>query len=178
MTMASYGVLIILCIAIYLWITEKIPPAVTGLLIIVLLPLFKVVTFSQAISGFVNGSVWLLIGVYILSAAMNEIGLDKRIAYSLVIRGRANAKNMVYMSVAAVVNINFYTSFCNWAHSIINTDFCGSYQDNVPGKEQLSNSFNAECNLLFSYYCIVIDNRFSFNCIYKQSVRKHLKLFF
>jgi sodium-dependent dicarboxylate transporter 2/3/5 len=107
MTMASYGVLIILCIAIYLWITEKIPPAVTGLLIIVLLPLFKVVTFSQAISGFVNGSVWLLIGVYILSAAMNEIGLDKRIAYSLVIRGRANAKNMVYMSVAAVVILTF-----------------------------------------------------------------------
>lgn len=103
----SYGVLIILFIAVFLWITEKIHPAVTGLLIIVLLPLFNVVDFSQAVSGFVDSSVWLLIGVFILSAAMNETGLDKRLAYSLVIRGQDNAKKLVFSSVTTVIFLAF-----------------------------------------------------------------------
>ncbi|MGB4428983.1 MAG: SLC13 family permease, partial [Thermacetogeniaceae bacterium] len=107
MLIKSYSVLLILAIAIFLWATEKIPSAVTGLLIIVLLPLFNVINFSQTVSGFVDGSVWLLIGVFILSAAMNKTGLDRRIAYSLVIRGRANAKNLVYMSVMAAIILTF-----------------------------------------------------------------------
>ncbi|MFY9141127.1 MAG: DASS family sodium-coupled anion symporter [Thermacetogeniaceae bacterium] len=107
MPVESYAVLIILCIAIFLWVTEKLHPAVTGLLIIVLLPLFNVVEFSQAVSGFMNSSIWLLIGVFILSAAMNKTGLDKRIAYSLVIGGKANTKSLVYVSVAAVIILSF-----------------------------------------------------------------------
>ena len=47
MPVESYAVLIILCIAIFLWVTEKLHPAVTGLLIIVLLPLFNVVEFHK-----------------------------------------------------------------------------------------------------------------------------------
>lgn len=103
----SYGVMLILAIAIFLWVTELVPPAVTGLLIVVLLPLFNVVDFTQAVSGFVDGSIWLLLGVYILSEAMNKTGLDKRIAYSLVIRGKASAKSLVYMSVVAMIILAF-----------------------------------------------------------------------
>jgi sodium-dependent dicarboxylate transporter 2/3/5 len=103
----SYGVMLILAIAIFLWVTELVPPAVTGLLIVVLLPFFNVVDFTQAVSGFVDGSVWLLLGVYILSEAMNKTGLDKRIAYSLVIRGKASAKSLVYMSVVAMIILAF-----------------------------------------------------------------------
>lgn len=107
MSAESYGVLIILILAVYLWVTEKIPPAVTGLLIIVLLPLFKVVEFSKAVSGFTDGSVWLLLGVFILSAAMSETGLDKRLAYSLILRGQDNAKRLIFTSVLTNVLLAF-----------------------------------------------------------------------
>lgn len=99
----SIGVLIVLLIAVFFWLTEKIHPAVTGLLIIVLLSLFGGVDFSLAISGFADNSVWLLIGVFILSAAMDEIGLDKRIAYSFIAFGRDSAKKIIYMAYAATV---------------------------------------------------------------------------
>jgi len=70
----------ILIMAAILWITEPIPLAVTGLLIMIMQPILHVLTPSQVFSSFGNQAVFFLIGAFIIAAAIEKHGLHRRIA--------------------------------------------------------------------------------------------------
>jgi solute carrier family 13 (sodium-dependent dicarboxylate transporter), member 2/3/5 len=70
----------ILIAAAILWITEPIPLAVTGLLIIILQPLFGIMPAEEIFSAFGNQAVFFLIGAFIIAAAVETHGLHRRIA--------------------------------------------------------------------------------------------------
>ena len=67
-----------------LWVTEPIPLAVTGLLIIIIQPLLGVIPAKDVFSSFGNQAVFFLIGAFILAAALEKHGLHKRIALKLL----------------------------------------------------------------------------------------------
>lgn len=73
-------------ICLTLWVTTPIPLAATGLLALVLLPLFGVVNEARTLSFFGNSAVFFLMGVFILSGAIIRTGLSKRITL-LFLRG-------------------------------------------------------------------------------------------
>ncbi|MDN5347555.1 MAG: solute carrier family 13 (sodium-dependent dicarboxylate transporter), er 2/3/5 [Clostridia bacterium] len=97
----------VLAMAVMLWVTEVLSPVVTGLLIMVLLPLLKVIDFSQSLLGFADSSIWLLIGVFILSAAMVKTGFDRRLAFSLIRLARADARRTIYMVIVTMMILTF-----------------------------------------------------------------------
>lgn len=70
----------ILIMAAILWITEPIPLAVTGLLIMIMQPLLHVLTPGEVFSSFGNQAVFFLIGAFILAGAVEKHGLHRRIA--------------------------------------------------------------------------------------------------
>ena len=70
-----------LCFALVLWITEAIPFHITGLLVLVLLSVFKVSDYKVIIAtGFGNDIVIFFIGVLVLSAFITSSGLGSRIS--------------------------------------------------------------------------------------------------
>ena len=81
---ASLGVLVFCLI---LWITEPMPFHITGLLGIILVTLFKIDTFAEAVkTGFGNDTVVFFIGVLALSAVITNSGLGKRISMLILSR--------------------------------------------------------------------------------------------
>jgi len=70
----------ILFMAAVLWVTEPIPLAATGLLIMILPSLLGVMSAVDVFSAFGNQSVFFLIGAFVLAAAVEKHGLHKRIA--------------------------------------------------------------------------------------------------
>lgn len=70
----------ILIMAAILWITEAIPLAVTGLLIMIIQPLLHVMPPNDVFSSFGNQAVFFLIGAFILAGAIEKHGLHRRIA--------------------------------------------------------------------------------------------------
>ena len=70
----------VLLMAAILWITEAIPLAVTGLLIMILQPLLHVRTAGEVFSSFGNQAIFFLIGAFIIAAAIEKHGLHRRIA--------------------------------------------------------------------------------------------------
>jgi len=70
----------ILILAAILWITEPIPLAVTGLLILIIQPLLRIIPPEEVFSSFGNQAVFFLIGAFILAGAVEKHGLHRRIA--------------------------------------------------------------------------------------------------
>jgi sodium-dependent dicarboxylate transporter 2/3/5 len=70
----------ILIMAAILWITEPIPLAVTGILILVIQPLLHIIPPDEVFSSFGNQAVFFLIGAFILAGAVEKHGLHRRIA--------------------------------------------------------------------------------------------------
>jgi sodium-dependent dicarboxylate transporter 2/3/5 len=74
----------ILAMAAVLWISEVIPLAVTGILIMVLQPLLTKMEPSQVFSNFGNKAVFFIIGSFMLATAIEKHGLHKRIALKIL----------------------------------------------------------------------------------------------
>ncbi|MCS6885883.1 MAG: DASS family sodium-coupled anion symporter [Acidobacteriota bacterium] len=74
----------IIAATVCLWITEALPLAVTGLLAPTLLIIFGVTSAQKAFAPFADPIMFLFLGAFILSRAIQLHGLDRRFAYSVL----------------------------------------------------------------------------------------------
>ena len=74
----------ILFMAAILWITEPIPLAVTGLMIMIAQPMLGVIPAVDVFSSFGNQAVFFLIGAFIISGAIEKHGLHRRMAFKFL----------------------------------------------------------------------------------------------
>ncbi len=70
----------IFLMAAILWLTEAVPMAVTGLLIILLQPLLGVIDADEVYSSFGNRALFFILASFMIAAAMEKHGLHKRMA--------------------------------------------------------------------------------------------------
>lgn len=85
LTFAGRATLAVTLWAIVTWLTDSVPKAISGLAI----PLLLIISGAfakppQAFSGFTDDTSFLVIGTFILAAAMSCTGLDRRIALAMV----------------------------------------------------------------------------------------------
>lgn len=86
LTVEGKNALGIFIVAIILWTTNALPLSVTGLFVIVLLPLLDVMSSKDAFSLFGNRAVFFILGAFILAAGMMKTGLSKRLALKMLSR--------------------------------------------------------------------------------------------
>lgn len=86
LTAQSYQALVIFFFAIFLWVTNIIPLAITSLMVMGLLASFHVLEVNKIYSFFGNEAVFFIIGSFIISAGISSSGLNDRIAYYVLSR--------------------------------------------------------------------------------------------
>ena len=66
------------------WITEAVPIAGTALLPLVILPLFGIVSIKQVSANYMDPTVLLYMGGFLLATAIEKWGLHRRIALNII----------------------------------------------------------------------------------------------
>lgn len=93
--------------AILFWASGVQDPSMTGLLIVAVLSVLKVLSFDQAVAGFGAEFVWLLAATFILAQGMADSGLGRRIALGILRLARGRASYVLLALISAVVVLSF-----------------------------------------------------------------------
>ena len=103
--------LIIAAVMAALFITEKIPLAVTALLTALAMYFTGVLSFTQAMSGFTSSAVQLLIGMMIMGLAFENVGLADRLS-SLVMKfsGASEKRFVAIIIIITAITASFLVS--------------------------------------------------------------------
>ncbi len=67
-------------VAAFLWVTNAVPPAITGIVVLFLLPFAGVLSNENTYAYFGNHAVFLVLGAFILASPIMRSGLSTRIA--------------------------------------------------------------------------------------------------
>ncbi len=105
--------LAILILSATLWITGVISPAVTGLLIISITPLFNIMSAEKTFSAFGNRAIFFLLSCFIMSSALLKTGLARKISfYFLKFFSRAP-----FFVISGIFSISFFFSLIMPEHA-------------------------------------------------------------
>ena len=92
------------------WITEALPIAVTALLPIILFPLTGALSLSETTASFGHKYVFLYIGGFILSIAMEKWKLHKRIALNIINIVGTDVKKIILGFMVATAFLSMWIS--------------------------------------------------------------------
>jgi sodium-dependent dicarboxylate transporter 2/3/5 len=82
-----------------MWATEVVPLAVTSLIILFAQPLMGVESFENAVIGFANPILFLMIGGFIMAEAIRRSGLAQRFTYYLLGRLGTSPERGLFVSI-------------------------------------------------------------------------------
>lgn len=85
--------------AIIMWVTEALHLAITSLIILFIQPLIGVASFNDAVIGFANPIIFLMIGGFIMAEAIRKSGLTARATYALLKRFGTSPKRSLFVTV-------------------------------------------------------------------------------
>lgn len=80
----GHAAIALLVFAIIMWATEAVHLAVTSLIILFIQPIIGVTSFDNAVIGFANPIIFLMIGGFIIAEAIRKSGLAQRLTYAML----------------------------------------------------------------------------------------------
>ncbi len=110
LTPQGWHALIIFGAAVFLWVTQLLPLAITGLLAIAATPLLGVLPAKESFSLFGSDTVFFILGVFILAAAMMKSGLSTRVALKLLRGAGSSPKKLLFQIMLATTLLSFVIS--------------------------------------------------------------------
>lgn len=109
MTPVSQKAIAMFVFALIMWIMKPIPIYQTSIIIILLLPLLGIVKKQAEAFGTLGYDIiWLMVAAFVLTSAMSNSNLGKRIALNLVTKFGKTPKQ----TLAVLVVVNFILAFC------------------------------------------------------------------
>jgi sodium-dependent dicarboxylate transporter 2/3/5 len=97
--------------AAVLWVTGVVPLPVTALAIPVLLTVFGVYPdFEDAVLGFADPVVFLLLAGFVLAEALQHHGVDRRVAYHVLVRLGTSPRRLVLAVMVATALLSMIIS--------------------------------------------------------------------
>lgn len=81
---AGHAALALLLFAIVMWVTEALHLAVTSLILLFIQPILGITDFTDAVIGFANPIIFLMIGGFIIAEGIKKSGLASRLTYSML----------------------------------------------------------------------------------------------
>ncbi|MBI2061415.1 MAG: SLC13/DASS family transporter [Nitrospirae bacterium] len=103
-TLAVFGV------AVLLWMTGVLPMMVTSLLVLLLLPSLDILTPRETFALFTNDASIFILGVFILSGALIETGITRRIALLLMRRFGQSPLSLLFVVFITNSALSFFIS--------------------------------------------------------------------
>src|SRR6201986_3824515 len=94
-------------IAILLWATSVLPEYLTALLFFAALTLFRAAPADVVFSGFQSEAFWLVLGGFVLGAAVRKVGLADRVARKLA----SSLTGSWFTMVAGIVLLSYALAF-------------------------------------------------------------------
>ncbi|MDH7603434.1 MAG: SLC13 family permease [Melioribacter sp.] len=90
-----------------LWITEAVPLAVTSLIPLILFPITGVISSKDISQSYINSTIFLFMGGFIIAIAMERWNLHKRIALNVIeITGKSPSKIILgFMASSALISM-------------------------------------------------------------------------
>lgn len=104
----------ILVLGIMLWVSEVIPLAITGLLVMILQPILYIDEPKNVFTAFGNTAVFFLIGAFIIASAVEKHNLHKRIALVFLRRFENDPKTFTL----GIMLISAFLSFIIPEHAV------------------------------------------------------------
>ena len=95
---------------VLLWVTEALPLAVTALLPLVLFPLFEILPLSETASTYTHHFIFLFMGGFLLSLAIERWGLHQRIAINIIRWVGLQPRNLIAGFMIAVAFLSMWIS--------------------------------------------------------------------
>ncbi|KZX17021.1 sodium-dependent dicarboxylate transporter SdcS [Methanobrevibacter cuticularis] len=89
----------LLVFAIIMWVTEAVHLAVTSIIILFIQPILGVESFSNAVIGFANPILFLMIGGFIIAEGIRKSGLVGRLTYFLLDKVGTTSNRGLFVSV-------------------------------------------------------------------------------
>jgi len=96
----------ILFLSATLWVTNVIPPAVTGILIIAITPLFNILSPEKTFSAFGNRAIFFLLSAFIMASAVFKRGLAKKFSFYFL----KFFSKTPFLLLSGVFSISFFLS--------------------------------------------------------------------
>ena len=107
LTPAGQKTLALFIFIFILFLTEALPLAVTSLLVVPLAALLHLAPLKELLQPFASPLVFLLLGGFILAAAILQSGLAKRLTFLVLVRIGATARRITLGIVLANVLLAF-----------------------------------------------------------------------
>lgn len=92
------------------WMTQALPLTATALLPFLLLPLFGVMTASDAAAAYYSPILFLVLGGAIIALAIERTGLHRRLALAIVARGGSTPGALLFAFMLATALISMIVS--------------------------------------------------------------------
>ncbi len=92
------------------WMTEAVPPAVTALLPLLVLPLVGAATPVAAAAPYADPVIFLFIAGFMLAAAVEKWGLHSRIAFNIALRAGASPRRLLLGFLVATAALSMWIS--------------------------------------------------------------------
>ncbi|MEO8399767.1 MAG: DASS family sodium-coupled anion symporter, partial [Ignavibacteriaceae bacterium] len=92
------------------WITEAIPLAATSLIPLVLFPLLGILDGNKIAGAYINSTIFLFLGGFLLALAMEKWGLHKRIALKIITLFGGSPNSIVIGFMIATAFISMWIS--------------------------------------------------------------------
>lgn len=101
--------LVLLAFTVIMFITEKIPLALTSIIVCISLNLTKVLDFKETFAGFIDGNVILFVAMFVVGGALFETGMAKDIG-GLVTKFAKTEKQLIIAIMVVVGALSGFLS--------------------------------------------------------------------
>lgn len=95
----GHAAMALLVFAIIMWASEALHLAVTSLIILFIQPIIGVATFTDAVIGFANPIIFLMIGGFIIAEAIRKSGLATRLTYAMLSKLGISPDKSIFVAV-------------------------------------------------------------------------------
>ncbi|WP_321423347.1 DASS family sodium-coupled anion symporter [uncultured Methanobacterium sp.] len=96
---SGHAAIALLIFAIIMWATEALHLAVTSLIILFIQPIIGVASFDNAVIGFANPIIFLMIGGFIIAEAIRKSGLATRLTYTMLNKFGTTPDRSIFVAV-------------------------------------------------------------------------------
>lgn len=110
MPLAAWHLVAMACWMVIWWLTEAVPIPATALLPIVVMPLLSIDKIKPVAANYGHPLIFLFLGGFLLAAAMQHVGLHRRIALQIVSRVGTSPSRIILGFMLATAFLSMWIS--------------------------------------------------------------------